>query len=261
MPDTAQNYANKKLIIFDLDGTLTISKSKMDPEMMSLIADLLKKRTIAIISGGHFGQFEEQFLTIARYPAELLNNLFLFPTNSTAFYRSQDGLWERVYQEALSETEKKTIMDAFKKVFAEINYQRPETMYGIDLEDRITQVSFSPLGQHAPVDKKEEWRADHNDLRLDMRERLASHLPDFEVRVGGITTIDVTHKGIDKAYGIKKIEEQLHISKADMLFVGDAIYPGGNDYAAVEAGVDYIQVSGPEEVKVLIKQLLQKSAV
>lgn len=259
MADTAQSYENKRLIIFDLDGTLAVSKSAMDPEMTALISDLLKKKAVAIISGGHFGQFETQFLSTARYPADILSKLFLFPTNSTAFYKSEDGLWQKVYEEALTEIEKKTIMNSFEKVFSEINYKRPETMYGIDLEDRITQVSFSPLGQRAPVDKKEEWRAAHNDLRLRMREKLAELLPDFEVRTGGITTIDVTRKGIDKAYGIKKIEEQLHIPKSDMLFVGDAIYPGGNDYAAVEAGVDYIKVSGPEETKKAIRSLLEES--
>jgi len=256
MPDTAHNYANKKVIIFDLDGTLTISKSKMDSEMTGLVGDLLKEKMVAIISGGHFGQFEKQFLVAAPYSADLLAKLFLFPTNSTAFYKSQDGLWQKVYEEALSELEKKEIMEAFKKVFTEMNYQRPETMYGIDLEDRITQVSFSPLGQQAPPEKKEEWRTAHDPLRLQMRDLLSQHLPNFEVRTGGITTIDVTRKGIDKAYGIKKIEEELHIPKTDMLFVGDAIYPGGNDYAAVEVGIDYVKVSGPEDVKTLIRALI-----
>ncbi|MEK7187382.1 MAG: HAD-IIB family hydrolase [Patescibacteria group bacterium] len=256
MADLGARYADKKLIIFDLDGTLTVSKSPMDQEMMDLLGKLLETKMVAIISGGHFGQFETQFLAIARYPAKTIEHLYLFPTCSTVFYRSQDGLWMKVYEEALSEEERKKIIEAFKKVFADINYQRPETMYGIDLEDRLTQVSFSPLGQKAPPPEKEKWKAAHNPLRIDMCNRVAKYLPDFEVRLGGITTIDVTRKGIDKAYGIKKIGEELKIQIPEMLFIGDAIYPGGNDYAAVEAGVEYIQVSGPEETKKVIRAIV-----
>jgi hypothetical protein len=77
--------------------------------------------------------------------------------------------------------------------------------------------------------------------------------------VGGITTIDVTHKGIDKAYGIRQMEKYLKVKIKDMLFVGDAIYPHGNDYAAVKTGIDYIKVEGPSQTKKVIKEILKKS--
>ncbi|MCH8889020.1 HAD hydrolase family protein, partial [Patescibacteria group bacterium] len=76
-------------------------------------------------------------------------------------------------------------------------------------------------------------------------------------RIGGTTSIDVTKKGIDKAYGIQKIEKSLNIRRDNMLFIGDAVFPGGNDYSVKEAGVKTIQVSGPEETKEIIRELLK----
>ena len=82
-------------------------------------------------------------------------------------------------------------------------------------------------------------------------------IPEFEVRIGGTTSIDVTKKGVDKAYGIEKIRRYLNIQKEDMLFIGDAVFPGGNDYSVEEAGVRTIQVSEPEETKKIIQGLLE----
>jgi len=69
------------------------------------------------------------------------------------------------------------------------------------------------------------------------------------VRLGGTTSIDVTKPGIDKAYGIGKLRVLLGISLEEMLFVGDALFVGGNDYPVKEAGVVSIAVRGPGETK------------
>ncbi len=251
-----KDYSKKELIVFDLDGTLTVSKSTMDRGMGELLGELLKVKMVAVIGGGNYAQFESQLLSSLSLPSSLSEKLFIFPTSGSAFYRYVAVGWEKVYEELLTEDEKTRIYRAFERVFSELNYEKPEVMYGVDIEDRTTQISFSPLGQQASPQKKEEWREKYNPLRLKMRDMLAEYLPDFEVRAGGITTIDVTRKGIDKAYGIHKMEEYLKVPKSGMFFIGDAIYPGGNDYAAVVAGVDYIKVTGPEETKMVIRGLL-----
>lgn len=51
----------KNLIIFDLDGTIALSKSALDSEMVSSLAELLAKKSVAVISGGGFPEFEKQF--------------------------------------------------------------------------------------------------------------------------------------------------------------------------------------------------------
>ncbi len=76
------------------------------------------------------------------------------------------------------------------------------------------------------------------------------------MRLGGTTSIDVTRPGIDKAYGIHKLRDMLHIPIEQMLYVGDAIFPGGNDYAALQAGVDCIAVRDPEDTKRVIQTII-----
>ena len=66
----------------------------------------------------------------------------------------------------------------------------------------------------------------------------------------------MTRLGIDKAYGLHKLRETLGVEIADMLFIGDAIFPGGNDYPALEAGADCIRVRDPDETGHVIEALL-----
>ncbi|MDO8585031.1 MAG: HAD-IIB family hydrolase [bacterium] len=248
---------NKKLIIFDLDGTLAPSKSPMDADMSGLLSDLLRTRMVAVISGGSLAQFQKQFLGSLNAAPELLKNLYLFPTCGAAFYRYKEssGAWQCVYTEALTADEKVRAGSAFTKAFRDLNHKHPETLYGDVLEDRGTQVTFSALGQRAPLPLKAAWDPDSK-KRLRIAEAVQKYIPDLEVRVGGTTSIDITRPGVDKAYGIKKMEEYLGVTKAEMLFVGDAIFPGGNDYPPKAMGVDCVPVENPDDTKGLIRTLL-----
>ena len=89
-----------------------------------------------------------------------------------------------------------------------------------------------------------------------MQTRLEALLPEFTVRLGGPTSVDVTRPGIDKAYGINKLQGIFGIAIEEMIFVGDALFPGGNDYPAKEAGVVSIQVRDPDESKRVIETIL-----
>lgn len=249
------DYSDKKIVIFDLDGTLARSKSEMDSEMSQLFQELLKKKKVAVISGGKYVQFQKQFLGSLNAPEELLNDLYLFPTCGTVFYHYDNGDWHKVYGEDLTEEEIAKIFTAFGGMMEKFNH-RPEKTWGDILENRGTQVTFSALGQETPVEVKEPWDPDQK-KRMKMKEYLETLIPEFEIRVGGATSIDVTKKGIDKAYGIEKIEEIIGIPKSGMLFVGDALFPGGNDYPVKEAGVDSIQVEGPEETKEVIRRVIK----
>lgn len=251
-----KKHKRTKLIIFDLDGTLTLSKSSMDAEMAELIQKLLKKKLVAVIGGGKYEQFQKQFLAKLKIQGELFKNLFLFPTSGTSFYRYADDIWQEVYAEKLSEAEKKRIFKAFEKTFRELNYAHPEKIYGELIEDRETQITFSAIGQQAPLAKKEKWNKAYQAVRLELAAVLQKLLPDLEVRIGGLTSLDVTHRGIDKAYGIRQIKKHLGIDFDEMLFMGDALFPGGNDYPALNTGVPCFAVKGPEDTKKLIKFLL-----
>lgn len=253
----SNRFRSKKLIVFDMDGTLTPSKAPMRRDMARVLHRLLEKKMVAVIGGGRYEQFRRQFVKRAKFPPRLLRRLFLFPTSSTAFYRWNRG-WKKIYAHELPAKTKTKIRAAFEKVFKEAEYVHPDKIYDLIIEDRGTQITFSAAGQKAPIPVKEAWKRKNDKLRARLARELAKKLPNLEVRVGGLTSIDITRKGIDKAYGIRQIEKVLKVPRKDMLFIGDAIFPGGNDYAVVRAGVDYVQVRGPEETKVVIKFLLER---
>ncbi len=255
-----KSYKDKELVIFDLDGTLTETKGYMKKDMAELLAKLLEKKKVAVIGGGKYSLFKTQFVSHFKYPKEILRNLFLFPTTSTAFYRYKGG-WKQVYRLELSKRDRDRIKKAFKEVFKMAGYSHPAKVYGKVIEDRGTQVTFSALGQDVVailgekqgVKLKDKWKKENTPLKLKMAKMMQKLLPDLEVHSAGYTSIDVTQKGIDKAYGVRQIEKHLHIPVKKMVFVGDALYPGGNDYAARKSGVDCVQVAGPDETMDFIR--------
>ncbi|HEY4434329.1 MAG TPA: HAD-IIB family hydrolase [Candidatus Cybelea sp.] len=242
----------KRLIVFDLDGTLALSKAALDDEMAALLERLFAVIKVAIISGGDFPQFQKQ--VIDRLPAGSdFANLSLQPTSGTKFFR-YDGQWTKLYSDDLTAEQKKKIEDALESAVAQTGFQ-PQQTWGERIEDRGTQITYSALGQQAPLDAKEKWDPDFA-KRKAIKAILDTTIPEFSVRLGGTTSIDVTRPGIDKAYGIRKLRDVLGIPISEMLFIGDAVFPGGNDYPAVKAGADTIQVRDPNETKAVIQAII-----
>lgn len=253
----------KKLIAFDLDGTLAPSKSPADDRMTSLLKQLLDKFQVCVISGGKFEQFEKQLISNLQADPAQLEKLHIMPTCGTRYYNfnlaSQE--WQKVYAEDFTEAEKKKIIDALNKGFDDLGYRAAKT-YGECIEDRGSQVTFSVLGQDIVdvlgmegVRQKEEWDAD-NKKKNELRDYIAPLIPDFEVRVGGVTSIDVTKLGIDKAYGMRKLMELLDISKDEILFIGDRLQEGGNDYPVKAYGIDSLEISTWQETAVAVEAIL-----
>ncbi len=242
----------KTLIVFDLDGTLAESKSSIDAEMAGLLDRLLGVVKVAVISGGAWPQFEQQLL--ARLPQDApLSNLSLLPTSGTRFYQYKTG-WTLLYAEDFSDAEKAKIMDSLKRATASTQGGVGKT-WGEVIEDRGSQITFSALGQQAPLDEKQRWDPDFS-KRKKIQAVLETLIPEFSVSLGGSTSIDVTKRGVNKAYGIRKLRDILHIAIEQMIFIGDAVFPGGNDYPAKEAGALTIAVRDPHETKRVIEAII-----
>ncbi len=242
----------KQLIVFDLDGTLAVSKSALDAEMIGLFSELLAVVKVAIISGGDLPQFQKQVVSQLPSGAKL-EDLSMLPTCGTKFF-TYDGAWKKLYSEDLSDGQRAKIEKSLEDAVAQSGLQPKET-WGPRIEDRGTQITYSALGQQAPIEAKRAWDHDFAKRKV-IQAILATTLPEFSVRLGGETSIDVTLAGIDKAYGIRKLRDILHIPIEQMLFIGDAIFPGGNDYPAKEAGADCIQVRDPKETASVIRALV-----
>jgi phosphomannomutase len=242
----------KKLIVYDLDGTLAESKSSLDTEMAALLHALLGVVKVAVISGGGWPQFEKQLLSNLPHD-ECLANLSLLPTCGTKFFEYKSD-WKKLYSEDFTTDEKERIIGSLKKAVSEAGFE-VEKVWGEAIEDRGSQITYSALGQQAPLKEKDKWDPDYT-KRKKIKAILDPLIPGFSVRMGGATSIDVTKPGIDKAYGIRKLRDLLGISLEEMIFIGDALFPGGNDYPAEEAGVVSIPVRGPNETKPVTKAII-----
>jgi HAD superfamily hydrolase (TIGR01484 family) len=242
----------KKLIVFDLDGTLAESKSSLDAEMAALLGKLMNVVKVAVISGGAWPQFEAQVLANLPHDQSLAN-LSLLPTCGTKFYQ-YDASWQLLYSEDFSAVEREQVIAALKQAIG-TSYVSVQRTWGKQIEDRGSQITFSALGQEAPIEEKKKWDPDFS-KRKKIKALLDRCIPEFSVRLGGTTSVDITKLGIDKAYGIRKLRDTLGIAISEMIFVGDALFPGGNDYPAKEAGALSIQVRDPNESKRVIEAIL-----
>lgn len=230
------------LVAFDLDDTLAPSKGRLAEPMAHALAALLERTSVAVISGGQFSQFRSQLVDpLESVGAAHLDRLHLMPACGTQYYRHDGKRWQRAYVEVLGDREKQHALTLIESVARELGYW-PASPWGAPIEDRESQITFSALGQEAPLEAKEKWDPTGEKKRL-LRERIAPLLPDLEVRAGGSTSIDVTRQGRDKSYGITRLLESTNLDISDVLFFGDQLQEGGNDHAVLSMGVRCIPVS------------------
>ncbi|MFB2585891.1 HAD-IIB family hydrolase [Herbiconiux liukaitaii] len=249
---------NVRLVAFDLDDTLAPSKAPLDPRMAELLVRLLDTVQVCVISGGQFGQFQSQLVANLPQSAPHLEHLHLMPTCGTQYYRHEGGDWVQVYAENLSDDQKMRAQDALVAAAKELGLWETET-WGPVLEDRGSQITFSALGQQAPIEAKSAWDPTGS-KKESLRAAVASQLPDLEVRSGGSTSVDITREGIDKAYGMNRLAELTGIPLDDMLFVGDRLDEGGNDYPVKALGVECHAVEGWHETAAFVETFLSERA-
>ncbi|MDB5265964.1 MAG: Phosphomannomutase [Parcubacteria group bacterium] len=243
------------LIFFDLDKTLAASKQPLTPEMAQLLSKLLARTNVAIISGGKFSQLKEQ---VADQLPEgtVLDHLFILPTSGAALYAFLEGRWQAVYEERLTDAQAQSICTTLETAMRETGIvDLASHSYGDRIEFRGAEVTLSALGQEAPIAEKEAWDPDGSKKRT-LHDALVPMLPEYDVKTGGSTSIDVTLKGINKAYGIRKLCEYRSYIIADTMYIGDALYPGGNDEVVKETGIRTQQVKDPEDTMRVIGELL-----
>jgi phosphomannomutase len=245
-----------RVIAFDLDDTLAVSKSQIDPRMATLLARLAEKLNVCIISGGRYEQFESQVLQHLDLSETAKSRLHLMPTCGTRYLRwSADG-WTQIYAEDLTQDQKDRVSAALVAGAKELGYWEENT-WGDIIEDRGSQITFSALGQKAPPAAKYAWDPD-GAKKAQLRDYVARLVPDLEVRSGGSTSIDVTRQGVDKAYGMKRLMEFLEVKIDDILFIGDRLDEGGNDYPVKALGIDCIAVENWSETADTVEDLLEK---
>lgn len=243
------------LVAFDLDDTLAPSKSPIADEMGHLLVQLAERVQVAVISGGQWQQFLNQVVTRLPKPSEhALRSMHLMPTCGTQYYRYDGAEFAAVYKEDLTDDEKSRAIAALETESKRLGLWE-EHPAGPAIEDRGSQITYSALGQSAALEDKRVWDPTGERKRV-LRDAVAAHVPDLEVRSGGSTSIDITRLGIDKAYGMRRLTAATGIALGDMLFYGDRLDEAGNDYPVLAIGVPTIAVEGWEDTAARLRDLI-----
>ena len=243
-----------KIIVFDKDDTITKAKTNIDTEMSNLFSKLLEQSKVAIITWWDFKNIYSQIVELLPKNTNF-SNLFLFPTIWTQMYYFENWEWKRKYAEFLSEEEVNYIKSILEKWLKDLNLI-PQKYWWEIIENRWSQITYSALWQKAPLEEKQKFDQDKK-IRQKLVDYIKNDLKDYWIWIWGTTSIDITRKWLDKAYGIRKIIENLQITKEKILFIWDALFPWGNDYPVQEFWVKCVKVNNPEDTKIYLKSLIK----
>ncbi len=248
---------SQKIIAFDVDGTLTASKTLITESMANLIKKLLKQKMVIAIAGGSFHQLENQFLPPFLNDNSMLpyiKNFTLLPTSGSQRYEYDEinKKWILADKEPLDSGLKEKVIKLLQEVIDNPIYEIPSNPTGNIIEDRDTQITLTPNGQQAPVEIKLLFDPDRK-KREKIKAMLEPLLPEVDILINGTSSIDILPKGFNKAVGLIRFLDKAGFTKSDVIFVGDGLFPGGNDYSVFEAGFDTIAVKNSEETEAIIK--------
>jgi HAD superfamily hydrolase (TIGR01484 family) len=245
--------AHVKAMAFDLDDTLAPSKGAITSATADMLSELLTDYDVCVISGGTYAQFVNQLIAHLVDPADW-SRLHLMPTSGASHYVWSGGEWTQAYAEELTADERARVSAALEQCARDLGLWEDE-VWGERIEDRGPQITFSALGQQAPLEPKRAWDPDGR-KKSQLRDALQPLFPELEVRSGGSTSVDVTRAGIDKAYGIGRFLELVRLEAHELVFFGDRLDEGGNDYPVSTLGVRCIGVDGPEDTLAKVADLL-----
>jgi phosphomannomutase len=248
----------KKLIAFDLDDTLNVAKTPLTSDMVELFARLLDSYQVCVISGQKYEEFQRQILTpLGEQPALRLKNLHFMVAQGTQYYMFDGNDWKLVYSFPLTDEQVKSIDNALETAARELGLWT-ENPTGEINENRISQVTFSALGQAAGTEEKYAWDPDRK-KREKIIARAKEIAPEFDYEIGGTTSINVFLPGTNKTFGMNKLMELLNLKKDDILYFGDMVLPGGNDYPVVQMGIDTIAVEKWQDTAYALRGILSIS--
>lgn len=247
--------------IFDMDGTLTPTKSPMTEDVARLLRRMLVQgKRIAVISGSRYSVVQKHFLDQLEPTPEESERIYLLPTSGALLYVFQEGTWQCVHDMSLTPEEKQKIFIAFDQVLTKHADLLPTKVYGERVEDRGTQITMSALGNStdAPREEKERWDPDFEKRKILLR-ALQEMIPEFQIQMGGSTSLDVTRAGIDKAYGIREVMARAGFQKEKTLFAGDAIFEGGTDFPATCTGIHILPVENHQDLRTKFETHMNKN--
>jgi hypothetical protein len=257
----------KKVLAFDIDQTLNVAKTEITDEIADLLIGCLDHFEICPISGQKFDQFLIQIvnrLVDRGATPKQLTHLHLFVAQGTQYYRYKakdtkynEKDWQQIYNYPLTEEQVIKISETLEQAARELNYWEEDKLEPGDIiiENRLSQITFSALGQHAGTAQKYKWDPDCK-KREQIVKRCKELAPEFEYEIGGTTSINAIVPGMNKVFGMTHLLEELNVKKKDILYFGDMTQSGGNDYPVIQMGIDTITVRNHEDTGYALQGIL-----
>ncbi len=243
-----------RVAIFDLDDTLAESFESPSKEMIGRIIRLLERIPVAIVTGRDFPWMARDFLPRI-VAAGHMEHFHLFPEGAAQCLQWDGREWKELYGWSISDEDRAHIRKEVLKSVEETGVLEGLPCFGEQFVQKRAMVAFAALGTKVPHDLKYSWDPG-NKRRATLRDAIAAKLPEFDVLMGGATSTDVTRKGVNKSHGVNWLSKKLGIPASEMLYVGDALYPGGNDEVVTATGIQTREVSGPPETLKVLDELL-----
>ena len=259
----------KKVLSFDIDQTLNVAKTPITEDVAELLTNCLDHFEICPISGQKFDQFLIQIINpMLEYGVspKQLSHMHMFVAQGTQYYHYRpesddeeydESHWQQVYNHPLTDEQIEKITNAIETAAKETGFWEEDKLQEGDeiIENRLSQVTFSALGQKAGTEEKYAWDPDHK-KREQIVAKAKELAPEFDYEIGGTTSINAFTPGMNKQFGMTHLMEELGVVKEDILYFGDMTQPGGNDYPVVRMGIDTITVRSHEDTAYALRGIL-----
>lgn len=206
-----------KHLFFDMDLTIAPARQLILPEMFDLLSSL--DRDLVIVSG--------QLLEKIKWQSNDLIAYYLGNNGNHANDPDNRDLWKNP---DLSDNNKEEIYAHIKKIVESLEHDLNHDWNPI--EDRGSQITFSPIGNTAPIEHKKLYDPDRK-KRESFLENFPLNSDEIMVKIGGSTSFDYIHKDRHKGANVSKLIEHLGWDKGDCVYFGDGLYPGGNDEVVI----------------------------
>lgn len=262
-----------RIVLFDMDGTLTPARREMNWEMVDALYNLQSSGfEIGIVSGSDLQYIKQQCNVLFDLTQVNCSKIHWLPCNGTKYFkytRFDDvnvdfkKIYEHNMRQHLGEKKWRRLVQLL------INLQNSMTrvhrkipLTGTFIDYRGSTVNWCPIGRSADHADRESWEALNKDnsirelwLHLAKEGLQSANLKDVVIKYGGDTSFDIYPRGWDKTFSFKNFSDYEKV-----YFVGDRCTPTGNDFEAYKLAGDLgFETTSPEQTIKIISHIIEKN--
>lgn len=255
----------KKLFLFDMDGTLTPARKKLNFKMLTNLSKLQKSGwDIGIISGSDMDYIEQQCDLLFDLSPINSSDIHFLPCNGTKYYKNFKKVWEYNMRSKLGKDVMtkifKTLLD-FQNDIVKKYSNNIIPLTGNFFEMRGSVLNWCPIGRNASHSDRELWTALDKEYNIRNtyidRFTAAFDSDQITIRLGGETSFDIYPKGWNKTFPIVKKPFTVYNK---IYFAGDRCFKNGNDkdlydILKLRDNCNAFQVDNPSATVKLIKSI------